>query len=47
VEKTNTMNKILLVTTKGQVLDARAWTDNSLPEIYQQHLAEKLDITTL
>ncbi len=47
VEKTNTTNKILLVTTKGQVLDARAWTDNSLLDIYQQHLAEKLDVTTL
>jgi len=47
VEKTTTTNKILLVTTKGQVLDARAWTDNSLPEIYQQHLADKLDVTTL
>ncbi len=33
--------------TKGQVLAAREWTNNSLPKIYQQHIADKLDITTL
>ncbi len=47
VEKTTTPNKILLVTTKGQVTTAREWTDNKLPELYQQHIADKIDVTTL
>jgi len=47
VEKTTTPNKILVVTTKGQVLAAREWIDNTLPDIYHQNIADKLDVTTL
>jgi len=47
VEKTTTPNKILLVTTKGQVTAAREWTNNKLPELYQQHIADKIDVTML
>jgi len=47
VEQTTTLNKILIVTTHGQVLAAQEWTDNKLPEIYQQNIADKLDVTTL
>jgi len=32
---------------KGQVLAARQWADLVLPELYQQHIADKLDVTTL
>jgi len=47
VEKTMTPNKILIITTHGQVLAAREWTDNQRPALYQQHIADKLDVTTL
>jgi len=47
VERTTTPNKVLLVTTIGQVLVAREWTDNILPDIYQQNIADKLDVTTM
>ncbi len=47
VEITTTPNKILLVTTKGQIVDARAWADNNLPEIYNQNIADKIDVTNL
>jgi len=47
VEKMTTPNKILLVMTKGQVTTGREWTDTKLPELYQQHIADKIDVTTL
>jgi len=47
VEKMTTTNKVLIVTTKGQLLQAHEWVDNKLPEIYQQNVADKLDITML
>jgi len=47
LERTTTPNKVLLVTTKSQVNAAREWVDNTLPEIYQQHIADKIDVTTL
>jgi len=47
VEKTTTLNKILIMTTKGQVNTGCNWTDTKLPELYQQHIADKLNVTTL
>jgi len=47
VEKMTTQNKVLIVTTKGQILLAHEWIDNKLPEIYQQNIANKLDVTML
>jgi len=39
LECTTTPNKVLLVTTKGQVNPVCNWVDKTLPEIYQQHIA--------
>jgi len=47
MEKTTTPNKFLLVTMKCQVLTARQWADHILPELYQQHITDKLDVTVL
>ncbi len=47
LERTTTPNKVLAVTTKGQLTAARAWVDVNLPEIYQQHIMDKLDVTML
>jgi len=47
LESTTTANKVLLVTMKGQLTMAREWVDNQLLEIYQQHISDKLDVTTL
>jgi len=47
VEKMTTPNKILLVMTKGQVNTSHKWTDTKLLELYQNHIADKIDVTTL
>jgi len=47
LKRTTTLNKVLAVTTKGQLTAARTWVDVNLPEIYQQHIMDKLDVTTL
>jgi len=47
VERTTTPNKVLIVTTKGQLTEAREWIDNSLPALYTQHVDDKIDVTTL
>jgi len=47
VEQTTTPNKVLIVTTKGQLATAREWIDNSLPALYNQHVNNKINVTTL
>jgi len=47
LEKSTTANKVIIVTTKGQLEAARAWTDNILPDLYSQHISDKIDVTTL
>jgi len=47
MELTTTLNKVLLVTTNGQIHDAQDWADNTLLEIYNQNIADKIDITNL
>jgi len=47
VECTKIKNKVLIITTKGQLMAARDWVDNTLPTIYNQHIADKIDVTML
>jgi len=47
VEKTMIVNKVLLTTTKPQLEQARTWVDNTLIDIYNQHIDNKLDVTTI
>jgi len=47
VECTNLPNKVMITTTKTQITQAREWLDKQLPLIYQQHVADKLDVTLL
>jgi len=47
VEKTSIHNKVLLTTTKTNLETARTWIDNTLPGIYNQHVADKLDVTLI
>jgi len=47
VERSLTPNKVIFVTTKGQIQAARKWADNVFPDLYQQNIADKLDVTTL
>jgi len=47
LERTMAANKIILITTKGQLAAACDWVDNKLPAIYTQNILDKLDITTL
>jgi len=47
LERTTTTNKILIITTKGQLTEARAWVDGTLPSLYEQHISDKIDVTTL
>jgi len=46
-ERTITKNKILILTTKVQLPTARKWIDMMLPDIYEQHISDKIDVTTL
>ncbi len=47
VEKTSTNNKVLVTTTKAHLEKARTWLDITLPNHYQQYVADKLDVTTI
>ncbi len=47
VEKTSTHNKVLLTTTKTNLETARKWIDTTLPNLYNQHVADKLDVTLI
>jgi len=47
VECSLTLNKVLIVTTKGQVQAVWKWADDTLPTIYNQHIPDKIDITML
>jgi len=47
LEKSTTTNKVIIVTMKGQLEAARAWTDNILLDLYKQHISAQLDVTTL
>jgi len=47
IDKTNLPNKVMLTTTKTQLQTARDWLDKTLPDLYNTHVADKLDVTTL
>ncbi len=47
IEKTTTANKVLITTTKSHLETARQWIDHTLPSIYDEHIADKIDVTTL
>ncbi len=47
LERSTTKNKVIVVTTKIQLKAAREWVDTQLPLIYEQNIADKIDITTL
>jgi len=47
VEKTSIHNKVLLTTTKTHLDTARMWIDTTLPNLYNQHVADKLDVTLI
>jgi len=47
VEKTITTNKVLLVTTRGQLQAAWKWFDEVFPTIYEENISDKIDVTTL
>jgi len=47
LERTTTANKVLLITTKGQLANAREWADTYLPAINTQNISDKLDVTIL
>jgi len=47
IDKTTTMNKVIVTTTKTQLETARNWVDKVLPHIYTQCIMDKLDVTTL
>jgi len=47
VEKTITKNKVLIVTTRGQLLAAQTWFDDTFLTIYEDNISDKIDVTTL
>jgi len=47
VDKSTTINKVLITTTKKHLEIARNWADRILPKIYSQCILDKLDVTTL
>ena len=47
IDKTTTLNKVLITTNKTQLETARTWIDEQLPIIYSQFIADKIDVTTL
>jgi len=47
VERSTVENKVLVLTTKGQLNQAREWVDLQLPQLYEQHISDKIDVTTL
>jgi len=40
-------NKVMITTMKTQISQACTWLDQQLPLLYNQHIADKLDMTTL
>jgi len=47
VECTSINNKVLLTVFKDQLHSARQWVGHSLPALYEQHISDKLDVTTM
>jgi len=47
IECTKIKNKVLLITTKGQLMVTHDWVDNTLSMLYNQHIADKIDVTML
>ncbi len=47
IERSTTPNKVILITTLGNISAARTWVDDTLPEVYHQHISNQLDVTTL
>jgi len=47
INKTNIMNKVMIMMAKLHLASACEWLDNKLPAIYTQHIADKMDVTTL
>jgi len=47
IERSTTPNKVILLTTISNLTTARNWVDDTLPELYQTHLMDKIDVTTL
>jgi len=47
IEKTSIHNKVLLTMTKAHLETARKWVNTTLPSLYQQNIADKLDVTTI
>jgi len=47
VKKTSIHNKVLLTTTKSQLDTARHGIDTELPSLYNQNIADKLDVTLI
>jgi len=47
VEKTITTNKVLVVTTHGQINSACKWFDEDFTKIYEENILDKLNVTTL
>ncbi len=47
VDRTNLINKVMITTTKTQITQACDWLDQQLPLLYQQNVADKLDVTML
>jgi len=47
VDKTTIDTKILITTTKPHLEQAQQWIDHTLPSLYEQHVAEKIDAMML
>jgi len=47
VEKTSIHNKVMLTTTKSHLKTARTWIDHTLPKLYNNNVADKLDVTLI
>ncbi len=47
VDKATNDMKVIITTTKPQLEQARKWIDNTLPSLYKQHIADKIDVTML
>jgi len=47
IDKAANDTKVIITTTKPQLEQARKWIDNTLPSLYEQHIADKIDVTML
>jgi len=45
--KTSVPNKLIITTTKENLETARKWVDYTLPDLYEENISDKLDVTTL